>query len=151
MIKLIILACCGLFLACCHGGGHPGRAGAGEVQAPCPDSPNCVSSLAGSERQRIDPLRLYGPPADSMALLGKVVQAMPRVKVTFASNRFLFAEFRSILGFVDDVACMADEAKGVIEIRSASRVGYWDFGVNRRRVERIREIYETAAAAPAKK
>jgi len=53
------------------------------------------------------------------------------------------AEFRSRLGFVDDVEFRIDEAAGVIHVRSASRTGYWDLGVNRRRVEAIREAFGT--------
>jgi uncharacterized protein (DUF1499 family) len=51
------------------------------------------------------------------------------------------AEFRSRLGFVDDVEFRIDEAAGRIHVRSASRKGYWDLGVNRRRVETIREAF----------
>src|SRR5512139_1878652 len=145
MLKVMLLMCCGILLAGCHSAGPPGRAGAGETLVPCPDSPNCVSSLAGDERHRVGPLRVHGSAAQSMALLARTIGAMPRAKVTFASGPYLFAEFRTVLGFVDDVACMADEGAGVIQIRSASRVGYWDLGINRRRVETIRELYEGSA------
>jgi uncharacterized protein (DUF1499 family) len=145
MMKMFLFACCSLFLASCQGAGPSVRAGAGETLPPCPDSPNCVSSLAGDERHRVDPLSLHGSPSEAMALLGQVIQGMPRAKVTFASGRYLQAEFRTLLGFVDDVTCVVDEGKGVIQIRSASRAGYWDFGVNRKRVQKIRELYEAAA------
>ena len=144
-MKILLLACCGLLLASCQGAGPSGRAGSGETLPPCPDSPNCVSSLAGDERQRVEPFSIQGSPSGAMALLRQVIQGMPRARVTFASGRHLQAEFRTILGFIDDVSCVVDEGKGVIQVRSASRIGYWDLGVNRKRVEKIREHYDAAA------
>ena len=59
-----------------------------------------------------------------------------------STPNYLHAEFQSVLfKFVDDVEFVYEDASGMIHIRSASRVGYWDFGVNRRRVERIREEF----------
>lgn len=55
---------------------------------------------------------------------------------------YLRAEYRSALfGFVDDVELLLDEAAKRIDVRSASRTGYFDFGVNRRRVEEIRDRF----------
>ncbi|MGE5238185.1 MAG: DUF1499 domain-containing protein [Chloroflexota bacterium] len=109
--------------------------------APCPASPNCVSSLAEEKRQRVDPLPVRRSTAESLAVLRGVIAAMPRATVVAANEHTLHAEFRSLLGFIDDVTCMIDEDGGVIHIRSASRTGYWDVGVNRRRVEGIRVRY----------
>ncbi len=149
MVKVIVLACCGFVRASCQGSGPSRGAGAGESLPPCPEAPNCVSSLAADGRHRVEPFGINGSPSEAMALLGQVIQGMPRAKVTFASGRYLQAEFRTILGFVDDLACVVDEGKGVIQIRSASRVGYWDVGVNRRRVEKLRELYERQACKTA--
>ena len=53
----------------------------------------------------------------------------------------LRAEFRTRLGFVDDLEFLVDEDRGVVQVRSASRTGYWDLGVNRKRVEALRKAY----------
>jgi uncharacterized protein (DUF1499 family) len=117
---------------------------AGSRLTPCPDSPNCVSSLAPLARQVIAPLPLRRSPEQSLECLKAIVGAMKRTRIVTAGEDFLHAEFRTFLGFVDDVAFEIDRAQNVIHLRSGSRFGYWDLGVNRRRLERIREAFEKA-------
>jgi len=103
--------------------------------APCRRSPNCVSSQADpSDREHyIAPLRA------SMEEIRKAVESLPRTRIVLAHSNYLYAEFRSrLLGYVDDVEFFFDGA--VIQVRSASRLGRRDFGVNRARVEKIREL-----------
>jgi len=115
----------------------------GALLAPCPSSPNCVSSLATDAAQRVAPLAYRGDAAAAMRRLRAVIAAMPRARVVSAGDTALRAEFTSrIFRFVDDVDCVADPAAGVSQIRSASRVGYSDLGVNRERVEAIRSAFE---------
>ena len=68
---------------------------------------------------------------------------MRRTEIVWESGNSLYAVFRTPLGFTDDVQFLADEKAGVIHVRSASRVGYWDLGLNRKRIENIRREYET--------
>ena len=113
-----------------------------ELLAPCPSSPNCVSSLAADARHQIAPLAFRGDPAQAMQRLRAVIEAMPRTRIVSASDQALRAEFTSALfRFVDDVDCVVDPSAGVIQIRSASRVGYSDLGANRKRVEAIRSAF----------
>jgi uncharacterized protein (DUF1499 family) len=116
---------------------------------PCPRSPNCVSSLAGDERHAIPPLVYNGPLEDAgRALLG-VLKTAPRVTLVVSEPDYVHAEFRSrVFGFVDDVEFFFQAGQRVIHVRSASRSGYFDFGVNRKRIEGIRRQLE--AALPAK-
>ena len=103
--------------------------------APCARSPNCVSSQADpSDREHyIAPLKA------SMEAVRKAVQALPRTRIVLAHSNYLYAEFRSkLLGYVDDVEFFFDGA--VVQVRSASRLGRRDFGVNRARVEKLREL-----------
>jgi len=112
--------------------------------APCPSKPNCVSSLATDAAQQVAPLAYTGDPAAAMRRLRAVIAAMPRATMVEATDRALRAELRSrLFRFVDDVDCVVDPAAGVIQIRSASRLGYSDLGVNRQRVEAIRSAFET--------
>ncbi|HSQ00780.1 MAG TPA: DUF1499 domain-containing protein [Candidatus Dormibacteraeota bacterium] len=114
-----------------------------EPLAPCPASPNCVSSLATDDAHRVAPLAYQGDPAAAMRRLRAVIEAMPRARVVGADDTALHAEFTSFLfRFVDDVNCAVDAEASVIQIRSASRVGYSDLGVNRKRVEAIRAAFE---------
>ncbi len=117
-------------------------AGAGDADLPpCPSSPNCVSSHDPDPARRVDPIPFAGTAAEARAGIEAAVRSFPRSVVTGSSGMEVRAEFRSLLGFVDDVEFRIDEAAGVIHVRSASRSGYWDFGVNRRRVGAIREAF----------
>jgi len=110
--------------------------------APCKTSPNCVSSLADpkDEEHYVAPIALKG---DAIAAVRKAVESMPRTTLVQVERGYLYAEFRSkLMGFVDDVEFLADPAKGVVHVRSASRLGRRDFGVNRERIEQLRSILE---------
>ncbi len=110
--------------------------------APCPNRPNCVVSQGGDNRHHIDPIAYEGEKPAAMALIQQVVQALPGTRITAQTDDYLHVEFRSkIMGFVDDVAFFFPDA-AVIHMRSASRVGYFDFGANRRRLETIRQRFQ---------
>lgn len=107
--------------------------------APCPDSPNCVSSLASSEKQRVEPLSVSDNRDTSMARLKSVLDNQARVEYDVVGQSRIQARFKSmVFRFTDDVTFFVRD-NGVVEVRSASRVGYWDLGANRRRVESLRE------------
>jgi uncharacterized protein (DUF1499 family) len=98
-----------------------------------------VSSDAGDGRHAIAPLVLAGPPDDAWRAVRAAVGALPRTRIVSETPASLHAECRSALfGFVDDLELELRAAEGVIAVRSASRVGYSDLGVNRRRVESLR-------------
>lgn len=109
---------------------------------PCPDSPNCVSSLDERPGKHIAPFPLTGSISESLSEIEKIILSMPRTGIVIRTGRTLHAEFRTRLGFVDDVMFAAGEEGKVIHVRSSSRTGSWDLGVNRRRVEKIRKLYE---------
>ncbi len=108
---------------------------------PCPSSPNCVSSLAEDSRHRTDPFPLSGTAAETLTLLARAVETIPRATLRQQGGLYMKTEFRTRLGFVDDLEFLVDEAQGVVQVRSASRTGYWDLGVNRNRVEALRKAY----------
>lgn len=108
--------------------------------AECPSSPNCVSSQASDEAHRIAPLACGWPKAEALRRLEHVLTTFPRVTIVSRDDGYLHAEFRSALfRFVDDVEFVVSESESVIHVRSASRAGHSDLGVNRRRVELIRQ------------
>jgi uncharacterized protein (DUF1499 family) len=111
--------------------------------APCKASPNCVSSQTDpkDEQHYIAPIALKGK--NAIPAVRKAVESMPRTTVVQVEPDYLYAEFRSkLMGFVDDVEFLVDPATGVVHVRSASRLGRRDFGVNRDRVEQLRSILE---------
>ena len=113
--------------------------------APCRRSPNCVSSQAnpGDREHYIAPIAFKGTALDAMAAARKAVESMERATVVRHEGGYLYAEFRSkLMRFVDDVEFAADGRSGQIHVRSASRLGRRDFGVNRARVEALRARIE---------
>jgi len=107
---------------------------------PCPSSPNCVSSEATDPSHFVDPLPVVGNGPATMRRLRALIEATPRTRIVQASDTAIDAEYRSwLFRFVDDVALRSDPTAGVIQVRSASRTGYYDFGVNRQRVEALRQ------------
>lgn len=109
----------------------------------CPSSPNCVVSQGhdADEAHYIEPLKLGADPVAEWLALREVVQSLGG-ELKRSDERYLHFEFRSrIFGFVDDVECLLNEDARQVEIRSASRVGHSDLGVNRKRVEKIRQTF----------
>jgi len=107
----------------------------------CPGPDNCVSSEADTPDRRVAPLTASGPTDEVMARLARVIESMENGEVAQQHGNYLRAVFTSRLWrFRDDLECLYDQQTGRIEVRSASRVGYSDFGANRKRVERLREI-----------
>ena len=106
---------------------------------PCPDKPNCVSSLATGEKHKIEPFKgIKGQPL-TIASLKAVIDENDSATVIFHSESYLYAEYESaIMGYVDDVEFLKSATSPVIQVRSASRLGYSDLGANRDRIEAIR-------------
>ena len=117
----------------------------GRMKAPS-GGPNSVSSQAAlypehpmREYAQIAPLALRGDAGATMAKLRAIVAAMPGATIVKSDGDYLYAQFTTrLMGFVDDTEFWFDPASGVIQVRSSSRVGRKDFGVNRARVEAIR-------------
>jgi uncharacterized protein (DUF1499 family) len=111
--------------------------------APCPNKPNCVSSQDAADKQHYTEALTYsGDPAQAREWLEQAIHGMKRVQVVVREANYWRAEFSSALwGFVDDVEFLFDDNAKRIEVRSASRVGYSDLGVNRRRIQEIRRRF----------
>jgi uncharacterized protein (DUF1499 family) len=110
---------------------------------PCPDSPNCVCSTNSDPQHGIAPIAHTKSPAEAMALLKQVIQAMERTAIVVESGDYLHVEFTTkLMGYVDDVEFYLKD--GVIQLRSASRLGKSDLGVNRNRIEAIRSALQAA-------
>lgn len=110
---------------------------------PCPARPNCVSSLSDARRHSIKPLHYKGSPKTARRALMKILRELPGAAVKKVKGNYVHVECRSrLLRFVDDLELFFDEAESLIHVRSASRAGYWDLGVNRRRVEAVRRSLE---------
>ncbi|HEY4594928.1 MAG TPA: DUF1499 domain-containing protein [Thermoanaerobaculia bacterium] len=115
--------------------------------APCPRKPKCVSTEAppGSSK-RMDPIPYTGSLDEARARLLGVLRGYPRTRIVSDPGlepHYLKAECRSqVFRFVDDVEFVFDDGAKQIHFRSASRLGFRDFGVNRNRMEEIRVAFE---------
>jgi len=111
----------------------------------CPSSPNCVSSQAADADHFIAPFKITANVDDAWAALKKALLSQSRTVITNETGDTLHAEATSLVfRFVDDIDAVLDKEAKVIHIRSASRVGYGDFGVNRKRVEMLRAQLQQA-------
>lgn len=138
VIKRIIMGAGSFVLAACAGerpvdlGVHEGRL------KSCPGSPNCISSQSPQKGSFVSPLGFAGDPDAAFARLKRIIDRRADSTVIEESGDYLRVEFRTGAGFVDDGEFMLDRSNRVIQLRSASRVGYSDLGKNRRRMEEIR-------------
>ncbi|PSB05279.1 DUF1499 domain-containing protein [Merismopedia glauca] len=105
----------------------------------CPNSPNCVVSQNADEAHSISPLVYHTDLAKAREILLKVLTVVPRTQAIAQTPDYIHAESKSrIFGFIDDVEFYFPSNEKIIHVRSASRVGESDLGVNRRRIEQIR-------------
>ena len=127
-----------LFLLACSGFGSPPAS----PMSPCPENPNCVSSLASDATHNILPFDLYGDRTTVIARLAALVQSFPRTEILAQDSISLHATFASpMMSYIDDVEFRIIDGK--IHVRSASRFGHGDMGVNRNRVEEIRAQWDS--------
>ena len=109
--------------------------------SPCPDKPNCVcSEFRAATDHFVEPLAISsGEAADVMQRLTAVIREMGGT-IRQQNDNYLAATFTSaIFRFVDDLEIRVDRETNLIHLRSASRVGYGDGGVNRERIEKLRK------------
>ncbi|WP_284450181.1 DUF1499 domain-containing protein [Spongiibacter tropicus] len=109
--------------------------------APCPSSPNCVSSLSRDDSQYVP--AFTANTADDWQRLQSLLLSSPRSYPLARADHYLHVEVRSaLLRFRDDVELRYSPEQQRIDVRSASRLGHYDFGVNRQRVDALRARYE---------
>jgi len=109
----------------------------------CPDKPNCVSSESNDKLHHIEPFKYSTDFLTAKNAVIETIKSQERTVIVTDSGSYIHAEFKSkILRFTDDVEFLIDDKTKIINIRSASRVGYSDMGVNRKRVEILRKIFQ---------
>lgn len=107
---------------------------------PPPKTPNAVSSQVTEGYHAIAPLRYRMTREQALAALIEILRATPRTRVIAQSSDYIYAECETaLMGFVDDLELYLPAEASIIHVRSASRLGRSDFGVNRERVESLRK------------
>ncbi len=141
----LIVSCCFcfliflfLFVVNCSGTRPTHVAEGHRKLAPCPETPNCVSSLATDDEHRMLPFTYETDTKTAMTVLQNTIRTMKRAEIIADKDNYLYVEFTSgFWRFVDDVEFSFDEENKLIHFRSASRLGRGDMGVNRKRMEEI--------------
>ena len=106
----------------------------------CPYSPNCRSTLALDPDRRIEPMQLKPDWQKNSERIPPLLASIPGSRVVQNNGTLIHAECKSrIFGFVDDLILKVNLQTGRIDVRSAARTGYYDFGVNKRRIHRLRQ------------
>ena len=113
-----------------------------QTLSACPDTPNCVSSVETGTKRYIAPLYYQGRMDIAKNRLLDVINSFERTQVQENSGTYIRVAFTSFLfRFTDDVEFLFDDKAKLIDIKSASRIGYYDFGANRRRCEAIKKRF----------
>ena len=117
--------------------------GTGSAITACPNTkPNCVSTLNTEDGFKANPIAFSGDATNALAKLKAAIQTEPNVEVVFENAQQIEVTFKTALfAFRDDASFAVNLPANHIEFRSASRVGYSDLGVNRKRMERIRAVF----------
>ncbi|MCM2285149.1 MAG: DUF1499 domain-containing protein [Desulfobacula sp.] len=141
MKQIGVLIIGGLMIISCAGQ-RPENSGVQNGRlADCPSSPNCVSSQAADDGHGLPPLRYQGGKEAAFERLKKIIASIQGNTIVSETGHYLHIECKSkIMGFVDDLEFFFPD-EPIIHVRSASRLGYSDFGVNRKRVEHLRELF----------
>ena len=109
---------------------------------PCPKSPNCVSTQAIDEKQKMEPINYSGDLEAAKAKLIDIINSLKRSKIVTNEENYVHIEFRTAaFRFVDDVEFLFDDKEKIIHFRSRARMGYSDMGVNRKRMEEITKLF----------
>jgi len=110
-----------------------------EQLTPCPDKPNCICSEYKNDTAHYTKPIIYKQ--SDLKLISSIITDMGG-QVQIQTEHYIAATFTSALfGFVDDLEARLDQNKQLLHIRSASRVGHSDFGVNKKRLEHFKKIY----------
>ncbi|MCB1193771.1 MAG: DUF1499 domain-containing protein [Leptospiraceae bacterium] len=110
----------------------------------CPKTPNCVCSEydQNDAEHYIQPIVYSSELETARVKLKSIIESLERTKIIKEESDYIYSEFTSkIMRFVDDVEFRFDDSNKQIHIRSASRIGRKDFGVNRKRIENIRSLF----------
>lgn len=147
----LLLSC--LALQACVTGFAEHRTGVADQQLlSCPPPPRCVSSTETRPERSIAPLEIHGAPEFAFASIAEHIAGLPRTTLVTRRADYLHAEIISPWHFyTDDLELLMLKDQGLIQIRSTGRIGYYDFEVNRDRVEALRAaLAEQGLVKPAR-
>ncbi len=110
--------------------------------APCPDTPNCVSSQEVSADHQVAPIRYSFSQAEAKDVLMEALESVPNAEIVVNEPNYIRIETRSpLMGYIDDTEFYLDPDAPIIQMRAAARLGQSDMGANRARLEAIHRTF----------
>lgn len=111
--------------------------------AECSTKPNCVSSMTKDKPHFVEPFVYSGDLNKAKTAITEIIKSHDRTDIISDTDNYIHAVFKSkLFRFADDVEFLIDDKNKIIHVRSASRVGYSDMGVNRKRIENLRVLFQ---------
>ena len=111
--------------------------------ADLPKSPNAVSSFTEDPKKRVEPLQFKTSLSDAKERIKKALLAYGDIEIKSETDNYIYAvSSTSMMRYHDDLEFLFDEKNGVVHFRSASRVGYSDMGMNRKRYDRLAQLFD---------
>lgn len=143
-ICLLAIMLCALLSGCATAPQRVTQAQSPDEFTACTSAPRCVSSQAAKDSSKyVAPFTYTRSTEHARKALLEALRGSKDAKVQQADADFVHATFQSaLLHFVDDVTFIIHPQSKTIDVKSSARIGYYDFGVNRRRVERLRARFE---------
>lgn len=145
--RIVLMISAVILLADCTNGSPPNHyvTTTGALVA-CPNAPHCVSSDAPADNSHyVRPFVFAGTGKQARLELLEALATMPHATRIEVRPRYIHTRFQTTLGFVDDVTTIIRPRKGTVAVRSASRIGYYDFGKNRSRITALRKRFDKRA------
>lgn len=139
---LAMISIASIFTGC--SGNVPDTIGLKEGKlAECSSKPNCVSSMTKDKTHFIEPFVYSGDYNKTRTVIIEIIKSQDRADIISDTDNYIHAVFKSkLFRFADDVEFLMDDKNKIIHVRSASRIGYSDMGVNRKRIESLRGLFQ---------
>ena len=147
VVPLTLTAVAAVALASCVSTPSRSMNDSANTITPCSFAPHCVSSVNSADSaRRVEPFGYTGGREQAHAALIEILRTHEAARIEVDTLPVVRSTFHTAIGFVDDVTFVFRDDAKTIDVKSTSRIGYYDFGVNRRRVEGLRIEFEAAMA-----
>lgn len=141
-MKILLICTMLMMLGACSSATKKGPTYDGNELGACPNSPNCISSLADDDKHYLDAIEYTVTKEQAKEIILEIVKEEKNSEVITVKDNYIHVIFKSgVFKFIDDLEFVFSEDKNTINFRSAARSGYSDFGVNRKRLERIKKEF----------
>jgi uncharacterized protein (DUF1499 family) len=141
----LLFVCC-FTVSGCATSGHVRSGVIGGKLLDCPNAPKCVSTQSENERHRMEPISFSGRVQDAQSTIISIIKGMKNSEIITVSEDYVYVQFKtSVFRFIDDVEFYFDSKEKLIHFRSSARFGYYDWKVNRKRMEYVvEEFYKSS-------